>query len=66
MMPSQRACGAGMQVGNKLANGPRRVQSKANGSDSVLPLSILQRVGARQSSGICRYPEKRIVISKLR
>ena len=28
MMPSQRACGAGMQVGNKLSNGPLRAQSK--------------------------------------
>ena len=28
MMPLQRACGAEMQVRNKLSNGPRRAQSK--------------------------------------
>ena len=28
MMPLQRACGAEMQVRNKLSNGPLRAQSK--------------------------------------
>ena len=58
MMPIQRVCGAESQAGNKLSNGPLRVQSNV-----MLSQSILQRVGMRQLPGIYWYPVKRIGFS---
>ena len=52
VMPPQRARGAESRVGNKLSNGPLRVQS--NGSFQ----SILQRGGIRQLPGMCRHPAR--------
>ena len=48
MMPLQRARGAESRVRNKLSNGPRRVQSNAQGSAQ----SILQRAGIRELPGV--------------
>jgi hypothetical protein len=58
MMPLQRACDAESQVGNKLSNGPLRVQS------NVISQSILQRVGIRQLPRIYRYPAKSTGLSR--
>lgn len=55
MMPSQRACGAENQVGNKLSNGPLMAQSKAKRSaeySATLQANV-------QMPGICWYPAKR-------
>ena len=56
MMPSQRACGAEKQVGNKWSNEPLRAQSKAKRSAEY---SATLQAGV-EMPGICWYPAMRI------
>ena len=53
IMPSQRACDAENQAGNKLSNGPPRAQS------NVGPHRVFcDATGRRDMPGICRYPDQ--------